>query len=276
MSRLPKAHINPLEIYYRETVEDFELKSHFHNSHEIICIVEGKVNIKINERTYEINKNSLVFISNLESHEIKVLEYPYKRYFILIKPDYLQCLINDPVLASILKHRPDCFNHVISLDSGSSPEIMKIIQSMNEEVLNRKDFWEETLGSQLHILLVMLYRNYRNLFPLSMQDNASRILEVQKYIEEHYLEQISLKETARKFYMDMYYLSHTFKKVTGYTFRDYLTLQRISKARDLLFYTSEDITRIGLNSGFHNVNHFIRIFKKFEGITPYQYRKKYR
>jgi AraC-like DNA-binding protein len=73
----------------------------------------------------------------------------------------------------------------------------------------------------------------------------------------------------------MYYLSRLFKKVSGYTFKEYLILQRIANAKSLLVYTDYNVTQICMKSGFNNVNHFIRTFKKQEGITPYQYRKKF-
>jgi YesN/AraC family two-component response regulator len=125
-------------------------------------------------------------------------------------------------------------------------------------------------------MLVFLYRNYREHFPAaSASSSMDTILSIQKYIEDNYNENITLNKLSRLFYTDMYYLSHQFRKLTGFTFKEYLILQRISRAKDLLLYTSDDITQVGLNSGFNCVNHFIRMFKKTQGITPLQYRKKH-
>jgi len=99
------------------------------------------------------------------------------------------------------------------------------------------------------------------------------ILRIQKYLEDNYSEEITLEEVSRRFYINAFYLSHSFKKLTGFGFKEYLILQRISRAKDFLFHTPDDITRVSLNVGFNNVNHFIRIFKKYEGLTPLQYRK---
>ncbi|MDF2544534.1 MAG: hypothetical protein K0S47_4252, partial [Herbinix sp.] len=99
------------------------------------------------------------------------------------------------------------------------------------------------------------------------------IFEIQKYMDENLTEEITLEEISKKFYMNRFYLSHQFKEVTGYSFKEYLILQRLSRAKHLLFHTLLDITDVGIESGFHNVNHFIRIFKKYEKTTPYQYRK---
>ena len=263
-----------IEIHYLETFDNIEMKTHFHNSYEVIYIVEGGAEFKINNKNYTVSKDSIIFISNLESHELRVLEHPYKRYFILVKPDHFQSLINQPVLASIFKHRPSHFAHVINLNTCLKNGLESIIKSMYEEYTKKEDFWDTILASNLNMFFIQLYRMHKEFFPLStLNRSTSTVLEVQKYIDENFTESISLAGVSKLFYTDFYYLSHLFKKVTGYSFKDYLILLRISKAKDLLFYTAENVTSIALSSGFGNVNHFIRIFKKFEGITPYQYRK---
>jgi YesN/AraC family two-component response regulator len=123
--------------------------------------------------------------------------------------------------------------------------------------------------------MISLYRKYSGSFPAHITNNISGlILQIQRYIEENSSHNINLKDISKMYYTDMYYLSHNFKKITGYTFKEYLILQRISRAKDFLYHTKDDISMVGVKSGFNNVNHFIRIFKKITGITPLQYRKK--
>ncbi len=277
MTITTNSSINPIDIEYHDTHEkEWEIKNHFHNSYEIIYVLDGSVEVIINDKTYIANSNNIVFISNLESHQLKVLNNPYLRYVILLKPDYFQSIINHPILASILKHRPENFRHIIVLNSGSI-EIKNIFQKMHQEITHKSDFWESNLYSLLNLLLVELYRSYKEYFPLTTLNNSMKmILDIQKYMENNYLEEITLKEISKLFHSDMYYLSHLFKNVTGFTFKEYLIRLRISKAKDLLINTSDNITKVGLDSGFNNVNHFIRIFKKYENTTPYQFRKKLR
>lgn len=266
----------PIDAVYHESHKELEIKDHFHNSYEIIYVLEGKTQYLINNKSYIVRSNSLIFINNMETHNIKVLEYPYKRYFILIKPEYFRSVINEPILSSIFKNRSDSFNHVIELSPGTVENIYGMIKNLYDELNEKGVFWEAAVKSSLYHLFIALYRNYNTYFPLnSLNGSMHTIVEIQKYVEEHYLEQISLEEISRLFFIDMYYLSRLFKTVTGFTFKEYLILQRISKAKDLLFHTNDNITQVCMNSGFCNVNHFIRIFKKYEGITPYQYRKKW-
>lgn len=268
---------NSIDIVYNETYDKIDMKSHFHNSYEIIVIVEGTAEFKINNKIYQAGKNSMFFINHLESHELAVKSFPYKRFFILIRPEYFQSVINEPVLVSIFKHRPDHFSHLIDFSRNTESGAFNIIKEMYDEASKKDVFWEMSLGAYLQKLFVLLYRDFKEYFPLTVLNNsANTILQIQKYIEENYIDQINLKEISKLFYTDMYYLSHLFKKTTGFTFKEYLILQRLSKAKEQLYYTNNDITQVGLDSGFGNVNHFIKIFKKFEGITPFQYRKRYR
>lgn len=266
-----------LSIVYQNTFEDMEMRPHFHNSYEIIYIVEGKIELTINNRLYTAHNGCIIFISNLESHELKVLQYPYKRYFILLDPNYFQTILNEPIIASIFKHRPTQFNHIIKLSYTDTAYLSSVINNMYEESISEKAFKEITLRSYLSLLFIHLYRNYGSSFPLTtLNKQMETVIEIQKHVEDHFMEDLTLHELANLFYIDMYYLSHLFKKVTGFSFKEYLILQRITKAKQILFYTYDDITQVGINSGFNNVNHFIRIFKKYEGMTPYQYRKKFR
>lgn len=261
---------------YNEIVEYNDIRNHYHNSYQIIYVVEGEAEFTISGKTYEVKNNSLIIINNLEHHSLKFKGNLYRRYYILIKPDHFQVLVNEPVLLSILKHRPDNFNHVIPLYDEDRSIVLNFIKDIYEEVKFEKAFCETKVGCLLQLLLIYVYRNHKRSFPVtSLNSSIDKIHEVQKYIEINFNEDIRLKDVASLFFIDMYYLSHLFKNITGFTFKEYVIFQRISHARDLLVYTTDDITRVGINSGFNNVNNFIRIFKKYERITPLQYRKKY-
>jgi YesN/AraC family two-component response regulator len=264
-----------IDVNYMETFEPMEIKNHFHNSHEIIYIEEGSASFNINNKTYICEGGDLIFISNLETHDAKIISYPYKRYFILVDPHYFQGLMHNPILTSILKHRPQHFNHVVNLSNEHKPIFRELLQKIDIENKNTTDFSQYKTTCYLQIFLIELFQYYKHAFPISSTNKSTNIiLDVQKYLDENYKEDIKLEELAKIFFINMYYLSHQFKEVTGFSFKEYLILQRMSRAKHLLFHTSLDITNVCTESGFNNVNHFIRVFKKLERVTPYQYRKK--
>lgn len=264
----------PIEIIYQENQDLLEMETHFHNCYELIYVVEGIAEFTINNISYLAGANDLILISHLESHELKVKSFPYKRFFILISPDFLHSIIKEPVLTSIFKHRPPNFKHIINIQADVQTAVSSLIGSMHEETISKDAFWETQLEYGLQTLMILLYRKYSESFPAHITSNISGLIfQIQRYIEENFSQNITLKGISKMYYTDMYYLSRNFKKITGYTFKEYLILQRISKAKNFLYHTKDDISIVGVKSGFNNVNHFIRIFKNVTGTTPLQYRK---
>ena len=277
MIEFPKEMEKPIDFLYEETYSEGSKDHRYHPYYEMIYVMEGQAQFGISKKVYDIKPNNIIFINNLESHKLQIISYPYKRFFILIKPNYLYSIINDPILLSIFKQRPAHFRHTIVLGPEEKEFMLITYKDILTEKTHQFPFWETAMGAYLHLILIMLFRKYRDYFPAAaLTSSMNTILAVQKYIEENYLEPISLRDAAKQFYLDQSYLSRLFKRLTGFTFSEYTILQRINHAKGLLVFSSLDTTQVGINSGFNNVNHFIRIFKKYEGITPYHYRSKLR
>ena len=73
--------------------------------------------------------------------------------------------------------------------------------------------------------------------------------------------------------MSPYYLSHQFKRVTGYTITHYVHLVRIRNCQFLLINSRKKITEIAADCGFTSFSQFNRVFRKFCGESPSDYRK---
>ncbi len=93
-----------------------------------------------------------------------------------------------------------------------------------------------------------------------------------RHIEANYNKMMSLDTLADELRMSRGYVSTYFKKSAGINFTKYLHLKRVEKARELLRGTNLTVGEIAPQVGFENVNTFIRVFKKYEGVTPGQYR----
>ncbi|WP_372632554.1 response regulator [Cohnella sp.] len=95
------------------------------------------------------------------------------------------------------------------------------------------------------------------------------------YIEERYAEEITLKGLAEFIRMDASYVSDLFKKKTGSTLTHYVQNRRIQAAKMLLAETDRTVSEIGRQVGFENDNYFIKIFKRWCGTTPSEFRKQH-
>ena len=85
-----------------------------------------------------------------------------------------------------------------------------------------------------------------------------------------------LDELARRVNVSRYYLSHSFKSVTGYGVRQYQILCRIAAAKEKLAVTDMPVSEICFEVGFSDLSNFSRYFGKTVGCTPGEYRKKVR
>lgn len=99
------------------------------------------------------------------------------------------------------------------------------------------------------------------------------IKRVLTYIQQHYMDDISINTLTAEFHVSPNYFSSWFKKETNVRFTDYITNLRITYATQLLAETNLTIREISLSVGYFTASHFIRTFVKNKGITPAEYRK---
>lgn len=92
------------------------------------------------------------------------------------------------------------------------------------------------------------------------------------YIENHFSKDISLDEVALHVNMNAAYFSTVFKKYTERSFVNYVTELRINKAKELLKNDTLKIGEISARVGFNDIRYFAKVFKKYMGVTPSDYR----
>lgn len=93
------------------------------------------------------------------------------------------------------------------------------------------------------------------------------------YVHEHYADyEISLDRMSEQFGLSINALSKLFKEEIGIGFKEYVTNLRVEKGKQLLKEEELSVAEITGQLGYTNPSHFIKIFKRYEGITPNQYR----
>ena len=108
------------------------------------------------------------------------------------------------------------------------------------------------------------------------QENAEPppITRAKEFINERKGEDMSLNDVAKVVNMSTFHFCKMFKKATGLTFTEYLSLVRIAKAKNLLLNPNLRVSEIAYEVGFQSLTHFNRIFRKMVGESPSQYRDK--
>lgn len=93
-----------------------------------------------------------------------------------------------------------------------------------------------------------------------------------RYISKNFPRPLALEEVAGHVHLNPSYFSTLFKQSTGSSFKEYLNMVRIEESKRLLSNTDYSIIDIALATGFEDQSYFSKVFKKYTGLTPKQYR----
>lgn len=160
--------------------------------------------------------------------------------------------------------------HLIN-NSDLSDSIQRIIRISINEHTREKDV---LAGLTLRELLVRLMQTQaRQLFEINYMQMASRhrFAHVIQYIKENLTGKIDMDDLSGQACMSRANFFRKFKENFGQTPSEYILEERIKMAKELLKNPRYQVTQVCFLVGFNNLNHFIRCFKKQEGITPKQY-----
>lgn len=139
---------------------------------------------------------------------------------------------------------------------------------INEQINKVKD-----IDQFKEYLLSMSKRTFQYLKEKYANQTAESISWAMKYISDHLNEDISLQSISDMVSLTPYYFSKIFKSETGVNFIDFLTDERMKKARELLITTDISVEQISEQVGLSSSSYFIRQFKRKYGLTPGQYRQ---
>ncbi len=256
--------------YYLKGTRD--LAAHTHNSHEIIFVEQGRVEVCIGDKQYLAEAPSLIFISRMETHSITMRSGEYHRYYLCLSPSALEKRIKSYTLLSVLSTRPRDFSHVLKVQ-GAEEEISRIFSRITKEFNGAAPYHEDVEALLVNELLVQIYRMAPSLFSEDNSKSISIVWQIQRKFEEEPGEEFSLDELADKYHISKYYLSRLFKKNTGYSPMQYLMMCRLTVARELLEETDKSVSEVVWRSGFSDGSNFARYFKAHVGMTPEAYRK---
>jgi len=127
-------------------------------------------------------------------------------------------------------------------------------------------------GSNDHMIQFCIeYADY--LSQLRKNVSGGVLLEIEKEISMHYMENLSLRDLGKKYYVNSSYLGQMFQKKYNQSFRDYLTKYRIECAKQLLINTEKRIADIAEEVGYKDTDYFLKKFIEANGCTPSKYRR---
>jgi YesN/AraC family two-component response regulator len=262
-------------VSYRKALSHNMPSSHFHSTYEIFYLISGTREFFIKDRTFVINEGDVIIIAPNILHRTTNTEMPrHERLIVNIHANEMAAVnssykeILQPLFAEEYMIVKCSLHDRLSIGTLSS----HIIQEIQDQ---KAGFELYALTLVMQLLIICCRDVQQNSLELleSPSPMHERISEVVRYINNYYMQDLSLPLLAEKFYVSPYYLSRFFKEATGFTFVEYLNSVRIKEAKKLLEQSPLKVNLIARKVGFGSVTHFGRVFKSTTGHKPLFYRK---
>ena len=175
-------------------------------------------------------------------------------------------------------------NEALHLSPREEKQIESIVENIEIDYQNNQDeFSKEIIISQLSTLLKYANRFYERQF-LNRKELSNDLLEqfneqLDRYFVSGQLQEKGIPgidQIAEKMSVSQRYLSDTLKKETGKTTTEHLQLYLIDEAKNILLNPNKSVSEVAYELGFEYPQYFSRLFKKKEGISPSEFREKYK
>lgn len=242
---------------------------HSHDSFcELLLVYRGFGFYAVQNRSFPIQEGDILFYNQGESHEVRsVSDTEIGTYCFAF---------------SGLKFESLPANHIIPEDSrpvrSSGPQF-EFLQQLCERAYQRLDTGAagRALAQSLALSFLLFARELEEDPPVrpASGDDAEMADRIRQYLDNHYTEPVLLPGIAAAFGCSESYISHVFKRCTGYSPIQYVIRRRIGLAQTYLTATDYTATHIATLVGYDNTNYFHTIFTKIVGVSPMRYKKQY-
>lgn len=265
------------KYFHLKDKKSMEFEFHYHDFNKIIIFISGNVTYLIEGKAYKLKPWDILFIGSNDVHKPVIdPDGTYERIIIWINSSFLK------------KHNESDCNLLICFEKASSqgfnllrlsPEFPRNIRHLIlqlDDACNSSEFGSHILQNSLFIQLIVylnrLYLGEDKKDKLCDVEHNEKIEAVLKYINENLSDNLSVENIASHFYLNKYYLMHSFKKQTGYTMHNYIIKKRLTMVNDLVKLGSS-IGEACIKSGFGDYSSFVRVFKNAYGVSPKKYYK---
>jgi len=252
-----------------------DIEQHQHNLHELIVCVKGRVNIHTTDVMSPLSAGHSVFIPAQHSHSISVdQQTESKLLFACIDPSSFDTLSNptNRLLLSTLSAGELLINNNLLSINDSTQEILKTADEL-AACPNSSSPLDASLKENLYLRLLLLHIGCAGYVQKITAQSSLRMTKAQRWIHDNYAIDITLEMVAKQVNISRSHFARQFRQHTGFSVIEYLLKVRCDAVAKLLASSNTDITEIALASGFSNLSHFYRHFKRRYGITPGAFRQ---
>lgn len=262
----------PIELYYVNAAHPrYEMPFHWHMECELILVLRGQFLLSLDGETVELSAGDSAFVPEGIIHGGTPHDCVY------------ECIVFD--MDRFLRDSTICRErYSAALGPGahiqtrftSDTDAGKLVDQLFEVMEKEQPGYEFiTTGLLWQFIGTVLQQHLYTKPPEGNHVNtrALQIKKVLRRIREDYAAPLTLQQLAKEAGLAPQYFCRVFRQVTGHTPIDYLNYYRIECAAELLCATADSITQIALSCGFNDLSYFIRLFRRYKGVSPGEFRK---
>ena len=273
----------PFIVYHSVLPKDMKgFPLHWHEEMEIIYVIEGNINITIQNNEYTVHKNEIALIAPESIHSIRQHNDEPAVYFnILFRFSMLsggeEAICKKKYLDPIYERK---FIMPEYLDDSNpiKSELEPLINNLTD--INWPDGNKNELLIKARLLEIMHIIKNHCKKAQGDEKNANEVnRKIKKsliYLETNYHENITIAQIAKVSNFSESYFSKLFRQLTGSSFTRYLKDYRLERAAQMLRNSDSRVSNVAFLVGFNNLSYFTRAFKTKYKINPKAYKEKYK
>ena len=263
-TELEKLNIRLLYITQARYDTDWHSIAHTHHFTELFYVVQGSGYFLVEDKKFPVKEDDLVIINPNVSHtELGSKGRPL---------EYIALGING------LKFKDGnldtTYDYSLHNFHEFKEEFSFYLKTLLREIQNKGEYFETVCQNLLEALVLTLVRRTKKQLSFTPTKKITKECRfVEQYIDEHFMEDITLQTLSDLTYLNKYYLVHSFTKHFGCSPISYLNDKRIEESKNLLETTNHSIAAIASMIGFSSQSYFSQSFKKNTFMTPNEYRR---
>lgn len=235
---------------------------HHHDVYEILIVLKGNAVHLVEGNHYNLTPYSLFFVRDNELHQLfPDLDKPYERIVIAIDKSFFK-KYNCEQYRAIFENRKVGEGNLIKTERLLKSGIMDCIERIEKYVEAEEDFMVNNAVVEFLYLL-----NAAGSSKMSPENNKTAIKPIIDYINDNFMNNISLDELADVFFMSKAHLCRKFKKITGITVNSYITNKRFLNIKSLCD-KGYSISEAATVSGYNSYANFYKAYVKETGVSP--------
>ena len=268
----------PFELVLKEYLNECPRGLHKHTFFELVYIVAGNGRQYINDVEFSYKPNHLFMVAPGDTHLFKI-ESPTQFFFIRFNNTFIQSSPKEQQLIRQLElilqnvsHEPGC----ILKNSADKLSVKYLMELIIREHQNHDLYHKELIAQLVNTLLVVVARNINQTFPEKIDEKSEqKAVAILQYIQTniYYPEKLRAEQISSHFGMAETYLGRYFKQHANETLQQYILNYKLKLIENRLLHSNMRINEIANEFGFTDKSHLNRIFKKYRGMNPTEYKK---